>query len=105
MRERHCARYLRCYHTAYELRHSTTASVVRESLRTSGVSVSEAEFRKLYAARRQFEEFCKPSGSKTINATVAWNEYKASSRRILGEERSLKMNAASANVSHAKHEF
>ena len=105
MRERHCARYLRCHHAAYELRHSTTAKVVRESVRTSGVSVSEAEFRKLYAARRQFEEFCKPSGSKTINATVAWNEYKASSRRILGEEPSWKMNAASANVSHAKHEF
>ena len=83
---------------AYDLRHSTTAASVRESLRESGVSVNEAEFHELYTARRQFDDRCQPSSTDTIDMTGAWNEYLATSQRILGEDRSAKMNPTSAGL-------
>jgi hypothetical protein len=77
---------------AYDLRHSTAAAAVRESLRESGVSVTEAEFSELYHARRQFEELSKSAKNQTIDVTPAWEAYMAASQRVLGEERSWKLH-------------
>jgi hypothetical protein len=86
---------------AYELRHAPAAIAVRESLRESGVAVSEVEFRKLYQARQQFERLSNQGG----DLGSAWDDYMAVSQRILGVERSAKMNPTSADVAHANYEF
>jgi hypothetical protein len=79
---------------AYELRHSPAAIAMRESLRESGVSVSEKEFHELYRARQQFEQISNQAADQQTDLTPAWEAYMAASQRVLGEERSWSMNAS-----------